>query len=92
MQVDFTHLFLTDAARILRVSPRTLQRACARGEIPHIRVGPWIKVHVSVLGWEPPISKTGGGYSEEDTPLFHMKPVRVWRNSRKPVNPWAIHR
>jgi hypothetical protein len=80
------YLSVEDAAAMLRVSAWTLYRNLQ--DVPHIRVGSLIKVRCEWLFLEPPARFNHQTYHpqpHQDTLPFDVKPVRVWRNTGKPV-------
>lgn len=81
-----------DAAKVLRVNPNTLYRACMSGDFPHNRWGNgYISIPAEALGMKPdPIVIKGYNDTETvgqlelpfPTPVM---PVRVYRNTGLPV-------
>ena len=93
-QSTVPYVSVDDAARILRMSAWTLYRNME--DIPHIKVGPEFRIPVEFLMMEPPPIKVYGKvyqprfYHQPFLP-FEVKPIRSWRNSRRPVvlNPFG---
>jgi hypothetical protein len=83
---DIPYISVRDAARILRVDEDTIYNNLH--DVPHIKVGNLIKIRCEWLFLEPPARVSHQVYephAHQMTLPFDVKPVRVWRNSRKPV-------
>lgn len=92
-----------DAAALLRMNPHTLYRAVRRGEVPAQRIGIYIRIPAEFLGMrvakpDPyvPASRT---YHQDDPLQMELPldpkclvPVRVWRNTGKPIPNWDYER
>lgn len=84
--VDAPYLFVAEVATLLGLHPSTVRAAIHRGELPAIRVGSAYKVPATALGLEAPPAPSPAPRWEQ-LELFTMAPVRVWRNTGKPVHP-----
>jgi excisionase family DNA binding protein len=86
---DAAYLSPEQAAQILRMSVHTLYRVLRRSEIPAMRVGPHFKIPVTFQRWQWPLRHRWRLQQlefEYDVPIH---PVKVWRNTRQPVEPWS---
>jgi hypothetical protein len=83
---DVPYVSVDDAARMLRVSAWTLYRNLH--DVPHIRIGGYIRVRCEWLYLEPPAQVSYQDYKPQPwQPMlpFDVTPVKVWRNTGKPV-------
>lgn len=89
---DVPYLSVRDAARILRVDEDTIYNNL--NDVPHIKVGNLIRIRCEWLFLEPPARVYEQRYEPKPHQMmlpFDIKPVRVWRNTGKPVmlNPYG---
>lgn len=98
----FTHRAwwtVADAAQMMRLNPHTLYRAIARGEVPVMRVGTYIRIPAEHLG----LRVVKPAHAHQHTRSYHaddpyqlelpldpkcLVPVKVWRNTGQRIPNW----
>ena len=82
-------LSVEDAARMLRMNPHTIYRNLS--DVPHVRLGTYIRIPCEWLYLEPPLIPTLEGrrkppeWYEQPYLPFDVVPERRWRNSGRRV-------
>lgn len=87
-----------DAAQLLRVNRKTLYDACAAGDFPHDRIGPYIKIPAEALMLTVrPQTQTRTYHVTDDPwqlelPLGPIVPVRRYRNGEvRRIGDYEVH-
>lgn len=92
LQADKAYYTTQEAAAILRLHVKTIERNCRNGSIRARRIGGLWKIPATSLGMTMPEPLMLPGYRNEhegqlilDLPASMLTPIKVWRNTGNPI-------
>lgn len=77
---------IADAARLLRVAPNTLYNACASGDFPAKKVGPYWRIPCEAMRMRPlPTTRSRTHHITDDAEQLELDlgpiiPIKLYRN------------